>query len=129
MKRVTGIGGIFFRAKDPERLMQWYSDHLGIEKAEDFSGHIFQWRDRETPEKPGSTVWSLFPHDTSYFGSKDQAFMINYRVENLDKVLEALKAEGVQVDGKIEELPFGRFAWITDPEGNRIELWEPTNEA
>jgi predicted enzyme related to lactoylglutathione lyase len=128
MKRVTGIGGIFFRARDPQTLGKWYHEHLGIEP-EDFGGHIFKWRYRENPEQVGSTVWSPFPHDTTYFGSKDQTFMINYRVENLDTVLEALKAEGVQVDEKVEELPFGRFTWITDPEGNRIELWEPTNEA
>ena len=124
MKRVTGIGGIFFKAKSPEKLRDWYQQHLGIE-VEDYGGHTFKWRERDAPEQPGSTVWSVFPADTSYFGTNNLPFMVNYRVENLDAVLAALKAESVQVDEHIHEQEFGRFGWITDPEGNRIELWEP----
>jgi predicted enzyme related to lactoylglutathione lyase len=127
MKRVTGIGGIFFKAKDPDKLRTWYKQHLGI-KLEDFGGYIFKWRHHEKPEQIGTTVWSLFPHDTTYFGNNNIPFMINYRVDDLDKVLDALKAEGVQIEGQIEQHQYGRFAWVTDPEGNRIELWEPANE-
>ena len=127
MKRVTGIGGIFFKAKDPDKLRTWYQEHLGI-KLEDFGGCIFKWRQHEQPEQVGTTVWSLFPNDTTYFGNNNISFMINYRVDNLDKVLEALQAEGIQVEGRMDQHPYGRFAWVTDPEGNRIELWEPANE-
>ena len=124
MKRVTGIGGIFFKAKSPEKLQAWYQQHLGI-GVEGFGGHIFRWREDDAPEQPGSTVWSIFPADTEYFGTNNLPFMVNYRVDNLDELLAALKAEGVQVDEHIHEQEFGRFGWITDPEGNRIELWEP----
>lgn len=128
MKRVTGIGGIFFKANDPDKLRAWYQQHLGL-KLEDFGGYIFKWRQHEQPEQIGSTVWSLFPNDTTYFGNNNIPFMINYRVDDLDKVLDALKTEGVQIEGQVEQHQFGRFAWVTDPEGNRIELWEPANEA
>jgi predicted enzyme related to lactoylglutathione lyase len=127
MKRVTGIGGIFFRAKNIDEMRKWYEQHLGIQ-IEDYGGHTFRWRQKEQPERTGSTVWSPFPDDTTYFGDRKNTFMINYRVDNLDEVLEALKQEGVQVDDQIYEQEYGRFAWITDPEGNRIELWEPSGD-
>jgi predicted enzyme related to lactoylglutathione lyase len=121
-EKVTGIGGVFFRAADPARMSAWYREHLGI-CAED--GHaIFDWREKESPEKAGQTVWSLFPADTDYFGPTRKSFMINYRVANLEKMLIQLRASGVTVE-KVEDFDYGRFAWITDPEGNRIELWEP----
>jgi predicted enzyme related to lactoylglutathione lyase len=122
MEKVIGIGGVFFRARDPERMAKWYREHLGI-CSED--GHAdFPWRDPSRPDdKDGRTVWSLFPHDTDYFGSSKPAFMINYRVSNLEKMLEQLRLGGVAVE-KVEDYDYGRFAWITDPEGNRIELWE-----
>ncbi|MBX7152584.1 VOC family protein [bacterium] len=124
MKCVTGIGGIFFKTKDPKAMRQWYAKHLGIEFQNE-NGAVFQWRDLNNAEKIGQTVWSAFPENTKYFSPGNASFMINYRVENLDAVLKQLKKEGVTVDEKVEEYEFGKFGWIIDPEGNRIELWEP----
>lgn len=124
MKRVTAIGGVFFKADDPKALNEWYSKHLGI-PLDSYGSAVFHWRDDENPDKKGSTVWSTFKRETTYFGSGPQSSMINYRVENLDALLEALAAEGVVIDPKREEYDYGKFAWIVDPEGNRIELWEP----
>lgn len=124
MKRVTGIGGIFFKAKDAVALRDWYREHLGI-AAEGDGGYIFEWREAEDPEKLAQTVWSVFRRDTEYFAPSNAPFMINYRVENLDEVLQQLRAEGVLVDDRVEDYDYGRFGWVMDPEGNRIELWEP----
>lgn len=123
MKRVTGIGGIFFKAKPGNQatLLEWYEKHLGI-KAHPEYGTAFEWRDKENPEKEGMTTWSIFKPESKYF---DQPFMVNYRVDDLDALLEALKAEGVEIDPKRESADYGKFAWIIDPEGNGIELWEP----
>jgi predicted enzyme related to lactoylglutathione lyase len=126
MKRVTSIGGIFFKAKDPKRLSQWYQQHLGLKPAEAAENSVnFKWREQEDPTKEGMTVWALFPQDTEYFNPANAPFMINYRVDDLDALLEALGREGVTIDPKRENYDYGRFAWIIDPEGNRIELWEP----
>jgi predicted enzyme related to lactoylglutathione lyase len=122
--RVTGIGGVFFKARDRAHLGEWYRRHLGIDVQEG-GWAVFKWRDHEDPTRPGATVWSLFPEDTEYFGSAGQRAMVNYRVADLDAVLAALRREGVAVDERIEETAEGRFGWITDPEGNRIELWQP----
>lgn len=124
MKRVTGIGGIFFKSKDPAHLREWYRDHLGIE-SEGESGASFHWREADSREAEGLTVWSPFPDDTRYFEPSTAPFMINYRVADLDWLLTQLRDEGVEVDPRVEEFEYGRFAWIMDPEGNRIELWEP----
>lgn len=122
MEKVTGIGGVFFRAENPNGLSAWYRDHLGVAAAD---GHAsFLWREHDKPESMGRTEWCAFPADTTYFGPSKQAFMINYRVANLDCMLDQLRRKGVSVD-KVEDYDYGRFAWITDPEGNRIELWEP----
>ena len=123
MARVTGIGGVFLRARDPKALAQWYADHLGVVLSE-YGGINFLWSD-EVPPQTGLTTWSLFPADTKYFGSDQQQAMINYRVDDLDALLEKLSAAGVTVDPKREDADYGRFAWITDPEGNRLELWQP----
>jgi predicted enzyme related to lactoylglutathione lyase len=125
MKRVTGIGGIFFKAQDPKSLKQWYREHLGIDAGE--YGATFNWRADENPDDTGQTLWSPFPHDTKYFDPSEVPFMINYRVADLDGLLVALRAEGVTVEDRVENYDYGRFAWISDPEGNRIELWEPTS--
>jgi predicted enzyme related to lactoylglutathione lyase len=122
--RVTGIGGIFFRAEDPAKLGAWYEKQLGINSEHGFA--TFNWQPLDDPKTKGSTTWALFPQDTKYFGAGPQTFMINYRVENLDALLEALAREGVKIDPHRESYDYGRFAWIVDPEGNRIELWEPT---
>jgi len=123
MKRVIALGGIFFKAKDPKALYEWYRQHLGIESAADGSGAM--WRDADHPEISGFNVWAIFPQQTKYFEPSQSSFMINFRVENLDELLRALREEGVQVDPKVEEYEYGKFGWIMDPEGNRVELWEP----
>lgn len=122
--RVTGIGGVFFKARDQVRLGEWYRRHLGVE-VQQGGFAVFRWREHDDPAVPGATVWSVFPEDTEYFGSREQRAMINYRVRDLDAVLAALRSEGVAVDEKVEESAEGRFGWITDAEGNRIELWQP----
>lgn len=124
MKRVTGIGGIFFKAANPEKLGEWYAKHLDV-PVEDWGGAAFKWRPMDEPNREASTNWSPFPSDTDYFAPSKKPFMINFRVEHLESVLEQLRAEGVTVDEKTEESEFGKFGWIMDPEGNRIELWEP----
>ena len=124
--RVTGLGGIFFRAKNTKKAQAWYQKHLGLPLDPNWGGMSFNWRDEKNPKKKGSTVWSAFDPETKYFGSAKQAFMINYRVANLKQVLAALKKERVWIDPKgIEASEFGKFAWIKDGEGNRIELWQP----
>lgn len=124
--RVTGIGGIFFKAKDTKKAQAWYRKHLGLPLDPAWGGWSFEWRDAKSPKKKGCTVWSAFEPDTEYFGSGKQRFMLNYRVSNLKKVIEALKKEGVWIDPKgIEASDFGKFAWIKDCDGNRIELWQP----
>ena len=120
---VTGIGGIFFKAKDPKALVRWYRRHLGLDIEDSVA--LFAWRGGRDGRVKGHTVWSIFPADTRYFGEDGASFMISYRVKELDRVLTALRADGVDKAGKVEESEYGRFAWITDPEGNRIELWEP----
>jgi predicted enzyme related to lactoylglutathione lyase len=128
MAKVTGIGGIFFKAKDPEAVTNWYQKHLGI-SVDEQTGVSFQWRDKENPERIGRTVWSPFPENTTYFDPSKSSFMLNFRVDNLDEILASLKAQGVQVIDKVEEYEYGRFDWILDPEGNKVELWEPAGEA
>jgi len=125
MQRVTGLGGVFLKANDPKAQYAWYEKHLGIMAKTEEGGAMFHWRYADDPEKTGMTVWSMFPQSTKYFGTGSQAQMLNYIVDDLDALLEALKAEGVTVDPKVEKLDYGKFGWITDPEGNRIELWEP----
>ncbi|MFZ9681844.1 MAG: VOC family protein [Cephaloticoccus sp.] len=123
--RVTGLGGVFFKARDPQKLAGWYEKHLGLPVNPNWGCCSFAWRDPDDPEKPGSTVWSPFAADTKYLGRGQQGHMFNYRVKNLKRVLAALKQEGVWVDPKIEESEFGKFGWIKDGEGNRVELWQP----
>jgi predicted enzyme related to lactoylglutathione lyase len=130
MARVTGIGGVFLRSQDPKALAAWYAQHLGI-KLNDWGGAAFEWTD-EVPPTTGSTAWSIFPADTKYFGpgtpAGPQAVMINYRVDDLDALLAELAAANVPIDPNRENAPYGRFAWITDPDGNRVELWQPLAE-
>jgi predicted enzyme related to lactoylglutathione lyase len=117
LERVAGIGGVFLRARDPEALKRWYGEHLGL-ALEDY-GTTF------TAAAGDQTVWAPFSADTDYFGSRDQQAMVNYRVRDLDAMLEQLRTAGVDVEEHGEEHEYGRFAWATDPEGNRFELWEP----
>jgi predicted enzyme related to lactoylglutathione lyase len=123
MARVTGIGGVFLRSNDSKALAKWYAKHLGIQLS-DFNGTAFQWSD-EVPAGTGMTAWSAFPQDTQYFGEGQQAAMINYRVDDLDALLTQLAAAGVWIDPKRDDQPYGRFAWIKDCDGNRLELWQP----
>lgn len=123
--RVTGIGGIFFKARNTAKLGAWYQKHLGL-PVEPWGGCAFSWRDEKSPKQKGSTIWSPFDAETKYFGRGKQGHMVNYRVANLKRVIAALKKEKVWVDPKgIEASEYGKFAWIKDGEGNRIELWEP----
>jgi predicted enzyme related to lactoylglutathione lyase len=139
MARVTGIGGIFFKSDDPERLYQWYETHLGIRRDPHGGDASFRWRTPDNPEANGMTIWAIFPRDTTYFDPSSRSretsaaspepnrapFMINFRVDDLDALLDKLRTEGVWIDPKREDYDYGRFAWIMDPEGNRIELWQP----
>jgi len=133
-KRVTGIGGIFVRAENPSSLARWYAEKLDVPLEggipdTDSEGPVtamFKWRDQDNADRIGSTVWAIFPKATDYLG--DGPVMINYRVEDMDAVLKALESEGVWVDPHREDHEYGRFAWIRDPEGNRIELWQPLGE-
>ena len=124
-ERVTGIGGIFMKAKDPKALGQWYSDKLGVPRPDGPIPPLFLWREREDSNLTGVTVWGLFPSNTKYFLPSQSSVMINYRVRNLDRLLAQLKAQGIGIEGKIVDDFNGRFTWVMDPEGNKIELWEP----
>ncbi len=124
MQRVTGIGGVFFKAKDAPALRAWYKRHLGID-VQEWGGSSFTWRDANGQPTGGSTVWCISSTDEEAFSSSDMPFMINYRVEALHDLVTLLKAEGCEVLDKIEESEYGIFAWVIDPEGNKVELWQP----
>ena len=119
MAKAVGVGGIFLKARDPKALAAWYATHLGI-PAQEGGSLAF-----DGPESAGMTVFAHFPNDTKYFGDGPQQSMVNFRVDNLDQLLEQLAGAGVRIDPKREDYDYGRFAWIWDPEGNRIELWQP----
>ncbi len=125
MKRVTGIGGVFFKCENPQNMLDWYNKHLGISPVGETG--VFEWRQNGNPKEYGHTIWGPFENTTKYFHPSDKDFMINYRVENLEAVLEQLEKEGVKVVGEIEKYEYGKFGWIMDPEGNKIELWEPND--
>jgi predicted enzyme related to lactoylglutathione lyase len=123
MKKVTGIGGIFFKCKDPNQMKEWYNTHLGLQT--DQYGTTFEWREDADPTKKGSTQWSPFAEKTKYFDPSTKDFMINYRVEDLEGLIEQLKEAGVEITDEMETFEYGKFIHIMDPEGNKIELWEP----
>lgn len=127
MAEVRGIGGIFFKTENPAELYAWYAKHLGI-KAQPGQGAIFQWRTPDDPSEDGMTVWSIFPNTSEYFRDDKARFMINYIVDDLDGLLQTMRAAGVTVDERVERSDYGNFGWLTDPAGNRIELWEPKPE-
>jgi len=124
-KRVTGLGGFFFKTKNPDKIREWYGKHLGL-PVDDY-GCTFRWKDKAGNDC--STQWSPFKDDTSYFKPSEKQFMMNFRVGNLHELLAVLKEEGVTIVGKVEEYEYGKFGWIIDPEGNKIELWEPIDKA
>jgi predicted enzyme related to lactoylglutathione lyase len=119
MERVLGLGGVFFKARDPKRLAEWYATHLGVPFDAGQTYGTF------TAAAGDQTVFSLFPQETNYFAPSAAAYMLNLRVRNLTAMLEQLRAAGVQVEDRVEEYEYGNFGWVMDPEGNRIELWEP----
>ena len=128
MKRVTGIGGIFFKTQDPTALKAWYERHLGLNLGPSY-GTSFEWRQAQDPERKGFTAWSPFPADTDYFAPSQRDFMVNYRVADLQGLLEVLREEGVEVVDEVQTFDYGKFAHILDLEGNRVELWEPFDDA
>ncbi|SHI63505.1 VOC family protein [Pseudozobellia thermophila] len=119
--RVTGLGGFFFKTKDPDKIKNWYKRHLGLNT--DTYGCTFWWKDQE------GTQWSPMDEKTDYYEPSQSSFMMNFRVENLEELLQALKEEGVTIVGKMEEYEYGKFGWILDPDGNKVELWEPVDKA
>src|SRR5689334_20887204 len=124
MKRVTGVGGIFIKSGDPVRLREWYRKHLGIE-VEAWGGCAFSWKSDANPDGAGTTAWTVFEGESNYFAPSNAQFMVNYRVADLHALVAALRAEGCQVLDKVEESEFGKFGWVIDPDGNKLELWEP----
>lgn len=125
MKKVTGIGGIFFKCQDPAKMNEWYKTHLGMETSQ--YGTSFEWRHADDPSKTGTTQWSAFAGDTKYFDPSPKDFMINYRVENLEALVAELQEQGATILDTIETYDYGKFVHILDPEGNKIELWEPVD--
>lgn len=124
MARVTGIGGVFFKSTgDPRALAAWYRDNLGL-ALEDWGGAVLKWPDDARPDG-GATVWHVAKPDTEWFAPSASAFMINYRVDDLDGLLAKLRGNGVEVAGEMEDHDNGRFAWVLDPDGNKVELWQP----
>jgi catechol 2,3-dioxygenase-like lactoylglutathione lyase family enzyme len=121
--RVIGVGGVFFKSTDRDRLYSWYAENLGMKGLTE--GVEFLWRSHDKPEVEHCTIWSIFPHDSNYFDPSHAPFMINYIVDDLDAILARLAKNGMNVDPKREDYDYGRFAWIVDPDGNKIELWEP----
>ncbi len=126
MKKVTGIGGVFFKCDDPKAMNEWYTKNLGLPTTS--YGATFDWREDANPKVKGSTTWSTFPQSSDYFNPSTKPFMINYRVENIVALVEELKKDNVTVIDQIAEYDYGKFVHILDPEGNVIELWEPKEE-
>jgi predicted enzyme related to lactoylglutathione lyase len=124
MKRVTGIGGIFFKARDAPALQAWYKRHLGID-VQEWGGAAFSWRDDNGKPIGGTTIWSVGPADSDYYAPSQASFMINYRVEDVRALVRLLKEEGCDVLDKVDESEYGIFGWVIDPEGNKVELWQP----
>src|SRR5437870_4246047 len=124
MRRVTGIGGIFMSARDPKALCDWYKKHLGID-VQSWGGAAFDWTDSEGNPTKGTTAWSIGPADGKHFAPSKSTFMVNYRVEDLAALLQALREEGCNVLEKTDDSEYGKFGWVMDPEGNKVELWQP----
>lgn len=124
MKRVTGIGGIFFKAKDPVALRDWYRKHLGID-VQEWGGAAFTWTDDAGNPTGGMTIWSVGSADGDYFAPSTAPFMVNYRVRDLGTLLEVLREEGCPILDKTDDSEYGKFGWVIDPEGNKVELWQP----
>lgn len=128
MKRVTGIGGVFFKAKDARALRAWYQKHLGID-VQVWGGAAFDWQDAEGHPVTGTTAWCIHTLESDHFAPSAASFMVNYRVADLRALVKVLKDEGCSVIDGTEDSEFGKFAWVIDPEGNKVELWEPASGA
>ena len=124
MQRVTGIGGIFFKAKDAPKLRAWYKNHLVID-VQEWGGTAFAWTDTDDKPIGGTTIWSVGSHEDDPFTPSKSSFMINHRVDDLYALVSVLKTEGYNVLDKIDDSEYGKFAWVIDPEGNKVELWQP----
>ncbi len=124
MNRVTGIGGIFFKAKDPKAMQAWYKQHLGID-VQDWGGSAFRWTDTDGKPVGGTTAWSIMPAEDDTFAPGTASFMVNYRVADILALLKSLREEGCNVLDKFDDSEYGKFGWVIDPEGNKVELWEP----
>ena len=121
--RILGIGGVFFKSRNQDQMREWYATHLGL--ADSGDGVMLPWREQDNPEREQMTVWSIFPGDSTYFEPGPASFMVNYIVDDLDALLDRLANDGVRIDSKRQDESYGRFAWIYDPDGNKIELWQP----
>jgi predicted enzyme related to lactoylglutathione lyase len=124
--RIIGIGGVFFKSANRDQAREWYSKHLGL--TDKGGGMMLPWREHDDPQKEHVTVWSVFPASTDYFNPGGAPFMVNYIVDDMDALLDRLKQEGVRIDDKRMDESYGRFAWIYDSDGNKIELWQPVSE-
>jgi catechol 2,3-dioxygenase-like lactoylglutathione lyase family enzyme len=121
--RILGIGGVFFKSPNKDQMKEWYGKNLGF--VDSGYGVMLPWREKDNPEKEQMTIWSIFPADTKYFEPSQNSFMVNYIVDDMDALLDRLAKEGVRIDPKRQDESYGRFAWIYDPDGNKIELWQP----
>ncbi|MEL7834446.1 VOC family protein [Fodinibius sp. Rm-B-1B1-1] len=128
MEKVIGIGGIFFKSENPSELAAWYKKHLGLPIDESYGGYTFDWKDDNQRPSKGYSIWSPFPNDTDYIEPSEKDFMFNFIVDDLRALINQLKSEHVQISGEIEDTEFGLFGWIIDPEGNKVELWEPADD-
>lgn len=124
MKRVTGIGGVFFKARDPKGLQAWYKQHLGID-VQPWGGAAFDWTDDEGKPVAGTTAWNIASEQSDQFAQSTATFMVNYRVHDLQALVKALREEGCNVLDKVDDSEYGKFGWVIDPEGNKVELWQP----
>lgn len=123
MAKVTGLGGLFFKAEDVEATREWYAQHLGLEFSE-WGGWGWEWRERDNPDQIGRTEWAPFKADTEYMNPSDQPFMMNFRVDDLDAMIRQLAAAGIELIGEPEDTEYGKFAWVMDPNGIKLELWQ-----
>lgn len=123
MKGVIGVGGIFFKAKNPKALAEWYKTHLGIPIEGSFGGYIFDWNNENKRPNKGYTIWSPFKNDTEYLKPSNKDFMFNFIVDDLEKLLEMLQSKSIDQIGELEDSEFGKFAWVMDPKNNKVELW------
>lgn len=124
---ITGLGGVFIKSNDPEKTYNWYSENFGLKTNQ--YGKTFTWREYEKPDEMGSTQFSIFKNESGYFGNPEQKVMLNFRVKNLELLMQQLEQKGIKAVKPLEAHEYGKFCWVEDPEGNRIELWEPVDEA